>query len=399
MNESNEERDVHDVDATANTLPGEQSATHEAELEDTDLLSEPIVIEDDATAAEGTDNADSTDVSNEILEERADDGTIYNSDDIPEAAETGQDVSDDDLIPNAPTPVVDEAAPEDDPEARLREERLTRLFESAVYGPGDERVGKVGQVYIDDQSQEPNWVTVKMGLFGTKEYFLPLDEAVLDGKRLIVPYSKETITSAPSTEIDQNLSPAEEDVLYNYYEVPGRMTNPAEVQGVVFPSESMNVDESHPEAQAADEEQQSSYDELFSPAEDAETGATEGDETAAEPVTAELLDPSDEAEGDTTPDEAETEKTADGLEESEAVEAPAAEAKTEVPSVHDPVDASGLFADDEDFEDEVNAAAELPEQEHAPDAEAEDAKKDADAKPANDSDVVDLNAFRRPSEA
>ena len=333
MNESNDERDVHDVDAAANTLPGEQAAAHEAELDDTAQLAEPIVIEDDATAAECTDNADSTDVSNEIPGERADDGTIYNSDDIPEAAETGQDVSDDDLIPSAPTPVVDEAAPEDDPEARLREERLTRLFESAVYGPGDERAGKVGQVYIDDQSQEPNWVTVKMGLFGTKEYFLPLDEAVLDGKRLIVPYSKETITSAPSTEIDQNLSPAEEDVLYNYYEVPGRMTNPAEVQG------------------------------------------------------------------DATPDETDTEDTANSVEEAEAVEDPNAEAKTEVPSVHDPVDASGLFADDEDLEDEDNAASKVPEQEHDAEAGAEDAEKDADAKPAIDSDVVDLNAFRRPSEA
>ena len=52
MNESNDERDVHDVDAAANTLPGEQAAAHEAELDDTAQLAEPIVIEDDATAAE-----------------------------------------------------------------------------------------------------------------------------------------------------------------------------------------------------------------------------------------------------------------------------------------------------------------------------------------------------------
>ena len=129
-------------------------------------------------------------------------------------------------IPVVAPPAAD-AAPGDDPEEQLREERLTSLFESAVYGPGDERIGKVGQVYIDDQTQEPNWVTVKTGLFGTKEYFLPLDEAVLDGRRLIVPYSKELVAGAPGTEIDQNLSPAEEDELYDYYRVPGRMTGAA----------------------------------------------------------------------------------------------------------------------------------------------------------------------------
>lgn len=127
----------------------------------------------------------------------------------------------DEAIPVAPSPAAD-AAPGEDPAERLREERLTSLFESAVYGPDDERIGKVGQVYIDDQTQEPNWVTVKMGLFGTKEYFLPLDEAVLSGRKLIVPYSRDLVASAPGAEIDQNLSPSEEDALYEYYRVPGR---------------------------------------------------------------------------------------------------------------------------------------------------------------------------------
>ncbi|GEM_PF-1854116 len=130
-----------------------------------------------------------------------------------------------------------------------REEQLTRLFEAAVYGPQDERIGKVGQVYLDDQTGEPNWVTVKTGLFGTKEYFLPLDEAELEGRRLIVPYGKATVTGAPSTEIDQNLSVSEEEALYRYYEVPGRVGNPIE-ESALQPVE-MNGDEAY-DAQALD---------------------------------------------------------------------------------------------------------------------------------------------------
>lgn len=106
---------------------------------------------------------------------------------------------------------------------KAHEAKLTRIFQATVYGPGDERIGRVGQVYLDDQTRDPNWITVKTGFFGTKEYFIPLDLAELDEKRILVPYAKSQVTSAPSTEVDQNLSPAEEDALYVHYEVPGRM--------------------------------------------------------------------------------------------------------------------------------------------------------------------------------
>lgn len=105
-----------------------------------------------------------------------------------------------------------------------QQEQLTRLFTATVVGSDGERIGKVGQVYLDDQTQEPNWVTVKTGLFGTKEFFIPLDEARLEGKQILVPYGKAHVLAAPATEIDQNLSPEEEDALYNHYRVPGRQT-------------------------------------------------------------------------------------------------------------------------------------------------------------------------------
>ena len=117
-----------------------------------------------------------------------------------------------------------DAASNDDLAAQEAEERLLVLFQSTVYGPNDEKIGKVGQVYLDDQTQEPNWVTVKTGLFGTKEFFVPLDLAERYERRINVPYSKSQVTAAPHTEIDQSLSPEEEDTLYEYYEVPDRTT-------------------------------------------------------------------------------------------------------------------------------------------------------------------------------
>ena len=80
-----------------------------------------------------------------------------------------------------------------------------------------EKVGKVGQVYLDDESGQPSWVTVKTGLFGTQESFVPLPRADLAGVDVVVPYDKETIKGAPRVDTGASLSPQEEKRLFSYY--------------------------------------------------------------------------------------------------------------------------------------------------------------------------------------
>ena len=80
-----------------------------------------------------------------------------------------------------------------------------------------DKIGKVGQVYLDDETGQPSWVTVKTGLFGTQESFVPLSSADLAGEDVVVPYDKETIKGAPRMESDASLSPQEEKRLYSYY--------------------------------------------------------------------------------------------------------------------------------------------------------------------------------------
>lgn len=163
------------------------------------------------------------------------DGHIEPATDAP--ADVLDGVTDDAAATDATEGEPADAAQAEQDAAAAREEHLTQLFTATVMGPGDERIGKVGQVYLDDQTQEPNWITVRTGLFGTKEYFIPLDEAHLDGKNIVVPYAKAEVTAAPATEIDQNLSPDEEDALYNHYRVPGRMTDEGAAATTLEPSE------------------------------------------------------------------------------------------------------------------------------------------------------------------
>ncbi|MBT2551327.1 DUF2382 domain-containing protein [Arthrobacter sp. ISL-65] len=90
-----------------------------------------------------------------------------------------------------------------------------------VLGTDGEKIGGVGQVYADDDTGQPKWVTVKTGLFGTKESFVPLEGARQQGDDLVVAYSKDQIKDAPGVDPDGHLDPAEEDRLYQHYQLGG----------------------------------------------------------------------------------------------------------------------------------------------------------------------------------
>jgi sporulation protein YlmC with PRC-barrel domain len=87
-----------------------------------------------------------------------------------------------------------------------------------VIGSDGEKIGSIGQLYADDDTGEPTWVTVKTGLFGTSQSFVPVEGAHSQGDDLVVPYTKEHVKDAPRVDVDGHLTPEEEDRLYTYYE-------------------------------------------------------------------------------------------------------------------------------------------------------------------------------------
>ncbi|MET9974229.1 PRC and DUF2382 domain-containing protein [Streptomyces microflavus] len=86
-----------------------------------------------------------------------------------------------------------------------------------VYDNEGEKVGSVGRVYVDDDTGKPDWVTVKTGMFGMKESFVPLAGARRVGSDLHVSHSKDTVKEAPRVDADAHLSVAEEEELYRHY--------------------------------------------------------------------------------------------------------------------------------------------------------------------------------------
>jgi uncharacterized protein (TIGR02271 family) len=100
----------------------------------------------------------------------------------------------------------------------ITEQQISQVIGNTAVGSDGGKLGKVGQVYLDDETGRPEWATVNTGLFGTRETFIPLAQAEFAGDQLRFPYEKAKVKDAPRVN-DENghLSPDEEAELYRYY--------------------------------------------------------------------------------------------------------------------------------------------------------------------------------------
>ena len=83
-----------------------------------------------------------------------------------------------------------------------------------------ERIGKLQDVYVDVENDEPQFATVKEGLIGRHLTFVPLSGITLGPDDLQVTVTKEQVKSAPNIELHgEELSQADESALYHHYEL------------------------------------------------------------------------------------------------------------------------------------------------------------------------------------
>ncbi|QSR27048.1 hypothetical protein CFH99_15575 [Nocardioides aromaticivorans] len=100
----------------------------------------------------------------------------------------------------------------------LTESQWQDVIGSTAHGSDGEKLGKVGQLFLDDSTRQPEFVTVRTGLFGHRESFVPVRDAVLEDDRLLVPYTKDQIKDAPHVDVDAgHLDPEAELHLWAHY--------------------------------------------------------------------------------------------------------------------------------------------------------------------------------------
>jgi len=91
------------------------------------------------------------------------------------------------------------------------------LFGATVTGRDGGKIGKVDEVYLDNASGEPEWVSVKTGLFGSNVALVPLAQASHSGDTITVPFDKDLVKDAPHHDPGAQLSESDEADLYRYY--------------------------------------------------------------------------------------------------------------------------------------------------------------------------------------
>lgn len=83
-----------------------------------------------------------------------------------------------------------------------------------------ERIGKLEDVYVDVETDVPQFATVKEGLIGRHLTFVPLGGIKVGPDELQVAVYKAQVESAPNIELHgEELSQADESSLYHHYQL------------------------------------------------------------------------------------------------------------------------------------------------------------------------------------
>jgi uncharacterized protein (TIGR02271 family) len=79
------------------------------------------------------------------------------------------------------------------------------------------KIGKIGQVYLDEQTGVPLWATVATGMFGTRESFAPIYGSRFEGDQVRLAVSKDLVKDAPNIDDDGHIGESEQEALYRHY--------------------------------------------------------------------------------------------------------------------------------------------------------------------------------------
>ena len=79
------------------------------------------------------------------------------------------------------------------------------------------KIGKIGQVYLDEQTGAPLWATVATGMFGTRESFAPIYGSRFEGDQVRLAVSKDLVKDAPNIDDDGHIGESEQEALYQHY--------------------------------------------------------------------------------------------------------------------------------------------------------------------------------------
>ena len=96
-------------------------------------------------------------------------------------------------------------------------DELAGWIDRTAVDPDGDQVGTIVDVYVDDETEQPEWLAVRTGLMGGRVNFVPVPGATPRGDDVVLAFTKAEVTDAPSAEADGALTQEEEATLYRHY--------------------------------------------------------------------------------------------------------------------------------------------------------------------------------------
>jgi uncharacterized protein (TIGR02271 family) len=97
-------------------------------------------------------------------------------------------------------------------------ENINDITGAKLIDSDGDNVGTIGQVYVNEENGQPLFATVKTGLFGSNESFVPLRDANFQDGAVHVSYDKAKIKDAPHIADDGQLEADEQQRIFDYYD-------------------------------------------------------------------------------------------------------------------------------------------------------------------------------------
>jgi uncharacterized protein (TIGR02271 family) len=99
---------------------------------------------------------------------------------------------------------------------QLSQVRLDEMRGAQVYDSAGDKIGKVEEIFYDEQTRVPEWVGIGTGFFGTKRVLVPVQGAQVTDDGLVVAYSKEEVKDSPDIDEEEISQQCEADLAAFY---------------------------------------------------------------------------------------------------------------------------------------------------------------------------------------
>ena len=95
-------------------------------------------------------------------------------------------------------------------------EQLRGARGAPVYDSAGQKIGKVEEIHLDDDTNAPEWIGLGTGVFKTKRVLVPVAGADISSDAVRVPYSKDAVKETPDIDTDEIPQETERE-LYDHY--------------------------------------------------------------------------------------------------------------------------------------------------------------------------------------